>query len=69
MKVRYKYNEGSIVEKAKDLYCPGCGAQEVYVQIGEGDYYTGPPHYCKSCKCEFSLPFLDKEPPLVEFIE
>ena len=38
------------------LYCPKCGVKDVYVQFGDGDYYTGPDHVCKSCKAVFTMP-------------
>lgn len=45
-----------IVEKDDAIFCPGCGVKEVYVEIGEGDYYEGPHHYCKNCNTSFTLP-------------
>jgi len=38
-----------------ELFCPNCGKQEVYIEAGEGDYYQGPGHYCKSCNAEFTI--------------
>ena len=37
-----------------ELHCPACGMQNVKVEQGEGDYYTGPDHYCMNCKNVFS---------------
>ena len=44
------------VEKDEAIFCPNCGVKEVYVAIGGGDYYEGPPHFCKNCNNSFSLP-------------
>lgn len=37
------------------LYCPTCGAQNVWVEDSPGDYYIGPEHRCGSCDAEFHL--------------
>lgn len=32
-----------------DLYCAKCGKQEVWDQLGPGDYYVGNESYCLAC--------------------
>ena len=38
------------------LYCPGCGATEVWCSGGGGDYYVGEQHICTGCGSMFYLP-------------
>ncbi len=59
MKVIKKIHDSELeynVEKDEAIFCPNCGVKEVYVAIGEGDYYEGPPHFCKNCNNAFTLP-------------
>ena len=42
-------------EKA-DLYCPACGAHEVWIEDSPGDYYEGPEHLCAACGADFTMP-------------
>lgn len=44
------------VEKDEAIFCPNCGVKEVYVVVGDGDYYEGPQHFCKNCHNSFTLP-------------
>lgn len=57
-----KYEAGhSYVEKWKveqDLFCPHCGAKEVWCENGDGDYYEGPNHLCKACGALWTMPSL-----------
>lgn len=56
MKIKwYKDGEFNPVDLT-DYFCPNCGKKSVYVEQWEGDYYSGPHHYCISCKFDFSLP-------------
>lgn len=36
------------------MYCPECGAQTVWVETGDGDYYVGPTWYCTTCSTDFN---------------
>lgn len=56
--VREVIRYGRVIELHKDdgLYCPLCGAKEVWIEGGPGDYYLGPDHYCGSCGAGFNLP-------------
>lgn len=38
------------------MHCPNCGASEVFVEQGEGDYYQGPNHVCTACSFWFTMP-------------
>ena len=55
VKIYRKYSSYYGVETT-DYFCPKCGVKDVYRDIGEGDYYSGPDHICKSCKSVFHLP-------------
>ena len=37
-------------------YCVNCGAKDVWVEDGEGDYYVGPDYICLACDHQFNLP-------------
>ena len=59
MKVIKKIQDSELVydvEKDDAIFCPNCGAKEVYVANGKGDYYEGPQHFCKNCNNSFTLP-------------
>ena len=45
---------GDDIEKT-DIFCPNCGKQNIWVAVGEGDYYEGPTHYCLDCRYHFGL--------------
>ena len=32
-----------------EIYCPECGKQRVWREMGEGDYYVGPSYLCAGC--------------------
>jgi transposase-like protein len=36
-----------------DLHCLSCGSKTVLVEIGDGDVYDGPEHFCTSCNHSF----------------
>ena len=38
------------------LYCPHCGAHDVWREDSPGDYYVGPEHRCGACGEDFNLP-------------
>lgn len=42
------------IEKT-DLYCPLCGKREIWVELGQGDYYQGSSYYCTSCISHHNL--------------
>ncbi len=42
--------------ETSDFYCPKCGAKEVWVESGSGDYYEGPAHFCSNCEFSFTMP-------------
>jgi NMD protein affecting ribosome stability and mRNA decay len=44
------------VEFNEKIFCPNCGKQHVYTELGFGDFYEGLTNFCKSCKCEFTMP-------------
>lgn len=39
-----------------DLYCPNCGENEVWEEMGDGDYYVGNDHACVGCGFIFTMP-------------
>jgi len=39
-----------------EYFCPGCGAREVWEEMGEGDYYQGPEFLCLACGASFWMP-------------
>lgn len=39
-------------------FCPHCGKQEVWTEVGDGDYYAGPNFACVACGAIFNLPHL-----------
>ena len=41
---------------SSDLFCPRCGANNVWIEGSEGDYYVGPEHRCGDCEHDFYLP-------------
>jgi len=53
---RYRGDTGAEFKQDKETFCPNCGVQDVYIEMSEGDYYTGPDYFCISCKAEFNLP-------------
>jgi transposase-like protein len=53
---RWNGDESGATVISTDYYCPNCGKQNVFVEEGEGDYYTGPTHYCNTCDYSFSIP-------------
>ena len=56
----------SVMVEKTIWHCPNCGSEPVYEEIGEGDYYDGPTHYCVECKHRFSMPWIT-ETPMIEF--
>lgn len=48
----------------KDIFCPMCGRRGVYVEDGQGDYYTGKEYKCFTCSTGFSLPFVHELSPV-----
>jgi hypothetical protein len=52
------YQSTSNWEHSKDLFCPSCGKQDVWVEEGSGDYYVGNEHICASCAVQFTIPTL-----------
>ena len=48
----HKYNR--TYEKC-DLFCPNCGKQEVWEELGSGDYYQGVTYLCIACNNSHSL--------------
>lgn len=38
-----------------DLYCPSCGAREVYEEQSGGDYYQGADYLCIKCTAVFTI--------------
>lgn len=54
-KHHYVYSMGKT-----DLFCPLCGNKEVWVYMGEGDYYQGSEYLCVSCS---SSHYLDLSQP------
>ena len=46
----YPNSHHYIEEYAKtQYYCPNCGKQEVWNEVGEGDYYLGSDYVCTEC--------------------
>ena len=45
-----------------DWHCPNCGEKAVWDEHGEGDYYQGTTHICRSCGCSFTLPMISIPP-------
>lgn len=41
---------------SSDLFCPECGANNVWIEDSPGDYYVGAEHRCGDCTSEFYLP-------------
>lgn len=58
IEVEIKYPAGhsypEVYEKT-DLYCPGCGDQEVWHEQGMGDFYVGTIFLCASCKADWTM--------------
>lgn len=44
----------------KDLHCPNCGKNSVWIEASEGDFYCGPNHVCINCHFTFNIPTLRK---------
>lgn len=42
--------------KSTEYYCPNCGKQEIFEELGDGDYYQGPSLYCHKCNFMFAMP-------------
>lgn len=39
-----------------DIFCPTCGAKQVWEEQGGGDYYVGEEYLCLGCGATFNLP-------------
>ena len=39
----------------KEMFCPDCGKQEVWVEQSEGDFYVGPLFVCTSCESVWTI--------------
>lgn len=59
MKVVREYKTHHYISEwvKSDYYCPNCASKCVWVEDGDGDYYTGPNHVCANCGQGFSLPY------------
>lgn len=54
--VHYKLGHSYDFEYEKtELFCPNCGSKSVWVEQGEGDYYSGPTHVCTNCWSDFTI--------------
>lgn len=43
------------VQRVSDMFCPACRSDRVTVEVGSGDYYVGPHHYCFTCGSEWTI--------------
>ncbi len=64
MEVRRFREDGSYYGndlEESDIMCPNCTKDNVYNDIGDGDYYEGVTYYCLSCNFSFTMPSMGIE--------
>jgi hypothetical protein len=44
------YTRRTILYRGTDYYCPYCGKQDVWQEVGGDDYYTGTTNRCFACE-------------------
>jgi len=42
--------------KEPDMFCPHCGENHVWVEVGNEDFYVGAEHFCTACGASWTMP-------------
>jgi transposase-like protein len=60
VQVTVKYEAGHSYRQQwgpTEHHCPGCGAKDVWSELGVGDYYVGAEFLCRVCGASFTMQY------------